>query len=102
MVVLVGSVILIVLALADAKVGIFQHLASKTQLFFIYMSIASKKSQHLVRKITHENDVNTTHILLIQSKIYYKSANKKLFNYLSSDNQKKSDAIFCSDNHKIG
>ncbi len=43
----------------------------------------------------------TTHVLLIQSEIYHKSVNKKLTYYLSSDNQKKLDAIFCSDNRKI-
>ncbi len=31
----------------------------------------------------------TTHILLIQPKIYYEGVNKKLTDYLNSDNQKK-------------
>ncbi len=49
-----------------------------------------------------ENFTITTPILLIRPKIYDKSVNKKLTDYLSSNNQKKSDAIFCSDNWKIG
>ncbi len=45
----------------------------------------------------------TTRILLIQSKVYHKSVNKKLTDYLScSDNQKKSEAILCADNRKNG
>ncbi len=48
-----------------------------------------------------ENITITAHILLIQPKMYQKSVNKKLTNYLSSDDQKKLDAIFCLDNREI-
>ncbi len=43
----------------------------------------------------------TNRILLIQPKINHKSI-KKLTDHLSSDNQKKSDAIFYLENHDIG
>ncbi len=47
----------------------------------------------------HIEDVTvTTRVLLILLKIYHKSVNKKLTNYLISNNQEKSDAIFCLDN----
>ncbi len=49
-----------------------------------------------VLNIDIEDVTITTHILSIPSKIYHKSVDKKLTGYLSSDNQKKSDATFCS------
>ncbi len=43
----------------------------------------------------HIEDITiTTHILLIQPKSCHKLVNIKLTDYLSSDNQKKLDAIF--------
>ncbi len=51
----------------------------------------------------HTEDIAiTTSILLIRPKTYHKSVTKKLTDYLSSNGQKKSDAIFCFDYREIG
>ncbi len=55
-----------------------------------------------VLSVRIEDVTITTYILLIQPKIYLKSVIKKLTDYLSLDNQKKSVAIFCSADLEIG
>ncbi len=76
--------------------GVFSVVGEVEVIFHCHIVVLVRVLNVHIKEVTI-----TTRILLIQAKIYHKSVNKQVTSYLRSDNQKKVDAIFFSDDHEI-